>query len=119
VSSLTADIGKAPTVGYIWTNEAVGYSIKYAYRMPATDGSERLMLITDRRLGGYTTSWKPNAASTGPEYDFSIVEIRLNAKGLGEGKSSLTTKVMFDSDAKTLAIENYAMTPSVLTNVKR
>jgi hypothetical protein len=107
-------------VGYIWTNEAVGYSLKYAYRMPSTDGGERIVLVTDRRLGGYTSSWNPKTpAANLPTYDFSVVEIKLNSKGLGEGKSSLTTKVMFDADAKTLALENYAATPSVLQNVKR
>jgi hypothetical protein len=117
---LTAAIGKAPTVGYIWTNEAVGYSLKYAYRMPASDGGERVVLVTDRRLGGYTTSWNPKTpAANVPSYDFSIVELRLSSKGPGEGKSSLTTKVMFDADAKTLALENYAAATSVLQNVKR
>src|SRR5262249_35924377 len=30
ISTLTTALGKAPTVGYFWTNEVVGYSIKYA-----------------------------------------------------------------------------------------
>ena len=30
IAALTAAIGRAPTLGYIWTNEITGYSIKYA-----------------------------------------------------------------------------------------
>jgi hypothetical protein len=117
---LTAAIGKAPTVGYIWTNEAVGYSVKYAYRIPSSDGGERVVLVTDRRLGGYTSSWNPKTPASGlPNYDFSIVELRLGSKGPGEGKASLNTKVTFDADAKTLGLENSAAAASVLQNVKR
>jgi hypothetical protein len=119
IASLTAAIGKAPTLGYIWTNEVVGYSIKYAYHAPSPDGGERIILATDRRLGGYTPSWKLVAASTPTDYEFTVIEIRLDAKGLGEGKTSLTTKVIADNDAKTIALENYPATASMLQSVKR
>ena len=58
---MTAAIGRGPTLGYIWTNEVTGYSIKYAYHAPLPDGGERIILATDRRLGAYTTGWKPVA----------------------------------------------------------
>ena len=61
---MTDAIGKAPAVGYIWTNEVVGYSIKYAFRMPFSDGGERIILVTDRRLGEFTNSWKPTGSVT-------------------------------------------------------
>jgi hypothetical protein len=119
IASLTAAIGKAATLGYIWTNEVVGYSIKYAYRTPLPNGGERIILATDRRLGGYTSSWKPVAASTPTGYEFTVVEIRLDSKGLGEGKTSLTAKVVVDNDAKTIALDNYAATPPMLQSVKK
>jgi len=50
-SSLAAAIQKAPTAGILWTSENVGYSIKYAYRVPQPDGGERIILATDRRVG--------------------------------------------------------------------
>ena len=34
-AALTQAIGRAPTIGYIWTNDVTGYSIKYAYRAAA------------------------------------------------------------------------------------
>jgi hypothetical protein len=119
IVALTAAIGKAPTVGYIWTNEVVGYSIKYAYRASLPDGGERIILATDRRLGAYTTAWKPVASATPTDYDFSVIEMRLDSKGLGEGKTSLTTKVILENEAKTVALDNYAATPAILKNVKR
>jgi hypothetical protein len=126
---LTAAIGKEPTLGYIWTNEVTGYSIKYAYHASLPDGGERIILATDRRLGTYTTGWRPVPA--GPpaadarampaltDYEFTVIEIRLDARGLGEGKTSLTTKVIADNEAKTVALDNYAATPALFENVTR
>ena len=52
-------ISRAPTLGYIWTNDVTGYSIKYAYHASMPDGSERIILATDRRLGAYSPAWQP------------------------------------------------------------
>jgi hypothetical protein len=119
VAALTAAIGRAPTIGYFWTNDITGYSIKYAYHAALPDGGERIILATDRRLGAYTTAWKPVAATPVTDYEFTLFEIRLDSKGLGEGKTSLTTKVILDSEAGTLALDGYAATPAMLRNVKR
>jgi hypothetical protein len=118
IAALTAAIGSAPTVGYIWTNDITGYSIKYAYRASTPDGGERIILATDRRLGAYTGAWTPVAPAV-TDYEFTLVEMRLDAKGLGEGKTSLTTKVILDNEAKTVALEDYGATPAILQNVKR
>jgi hypothetical protein len=119
IANLTAAIVKAPTLGYVWTNEVVGYAIKYAYRIPSPNGGERVIIATDRRLGGYTTAWKPATAAAPSDYEFTLIEIRLDSKGLGEGKTSLTAKVMSDSETKTLALDNYAAAPPMLQNIKR
>jgi hypothetical protein len=119
IVTLTAAIDKAPTVGYIWTNEVVGYSIKYAYHASLPDGGERIILATNRRLGANTTAWKPAPPSTPTDYEFTLIEMRLDSKGLGEGKTSLTTKVIVDNEARTVALDNYGATPAILRNVKR
>jgi hypothetical protein len=119
IAELTAALGKAPTVGYLWTNETVGYSIKYAFRSSSPDGSERIILATDRRLGAGTAGWKLPAQETQTEYEFTFIELRLDSKGLGEGKASLTSKVILDKPANTLALDNYAATPTILQSVKR
>jgi hypothetical protein len=119
IASLTAAIGRLPTIGYVWTNEVTGYSIKYAYHVSLPDGGERIILGTDRRLGGSSPSWKLPAASTPTDYEFTIVEIRLAPKGSGEGKASLTTRVMVDNEAKTIALENYSAAAPLLQNLTK
>ena len=78
-----------------------------------------LPLISIARLGTHTAGWQP--AVTGPltDYEFTIIEIRLDGKGVGEGRTSLTTKVVVDADAKTVALESYQAAPAILRNVKR
>ena len=117
IEALTTAITKAPTIGYIWTDEVTGYSIKYAFRLPLPAGGERVVLATSRVLGGGSIQWKPTEPAT--DYEFTVIELRLNAKGLGEGKTSLTSKVIVDNDARTLAIENYTAAPVILQNVKK
>ncbi len=118
IAALTAAIGRAPTVGYIWTTDVTGYSIKYAYHAASPDG-ERIVLATDRRLGVYSPAWKPVSASPLTDYEFTLVEIRLDATGAGEGKTSLTTRVVADDAARTLALSDYAAAPAILARVKR
>ena len=119
MAALTAAIGRAPTVGYIWTNEVTGYAIKYAHHASLPDGSERVILATDRRLGAHSTAWRPVAPSAVTDYEFTFIEIRLDSKGLGEGKTSLTTKVIVDNEARTIALDDYAAAPAILQHVKR
>jgi hypothetical protein len=118
-ASLGTSLKKAPSVGMLWTSETVGYSIRYAYRLTQPDGVERIILATDRRLGAWNNSWKPIGGSAVIDYPFSIIEIRLNGTGLGEGKASLTTPISVDSSANAIALDNYASSPVLLKAVKK
>lgn len=119
IAAFTAALGRAPTLGYVWTNDVTGYSIKYAYRTALPGGGERIILATNRRLGADTAAWRPVGAAEVTDYEFTLFEIRLDPKGVGEGKASLVTKVAIDSEAKTVALEDYASAPAILRNVKR
>src|SRR5947207_5876705 len=80
-------LSKQPTLGYIWTSESAGYSVRYAVRMSMPDGSERIIIATDKRLGSWNPQlWKPVGSATANPYDFTVIELRLNRKrGTGEG----------------------------------
>jgi hypothetical protein len=116
---LKTALDKTPTVGYLWSSEVAGYSLRYAVRLPEQDGGERILLVTDRRLGAANDLWKPVGPGTPTNYEFSLVELHVNSKGEGEGKISLTGKVAADTAAKAIALENYGALPVVLKNVKR
>lgn len=108
------------TVGYLWTSASAGYSIRYAYKVTAADGSSRIILLTDRKLGAWSPdAWKPTAAATADDRPFSVIELRVNRAGTGEGKTSLTTKTVFDPASKSIALENYATQPVILRGVAK
>ena len=117
--SLAAALAGGPTVGHLWSAEVAGYSLRSAVRLAEPDGRERILLITDRRLGAWNDLWKPVGEETAANYQFSVIELRVNSKGEGEGKISLAGKVAVDAAAKTIALENYAALPVVLKNVRR
>jgi hypothetical protein len=110
---LSAAIKAAPTLGYIWTPGVTGYSIKYAWRSPAIEDSERIVLVTDRRLDSHAPDWAP-ASSAAADADFTVIEMRIDRQGVGEGKTSLTSSVAIDTEAKTLALDRYAAAPALL-----
>jgi hypothetical protein len=118
-SALAATLQAARTVGYLWSSESAGYSLRYAYRMPQPDGGERIIFATDRRLGAWNDLWKPTGGATPTPYEFTVIEVRLSPKGVGEGKTSLTGKVTIDASAKTIALDSYSALPVVFKDVKR
>ena len=140
-SLLKEALDKQPTQGILWTSDTAGYAIRYAYQTKQADGSQRIILITDRKVGAYNNAWKPMAAAgtaakaapaapaaaptTGDakedpkDYSFSLIELRVPATGLGQGKLSLDNPISVDGTAKTLAIENYGTLPVVLKGVKK
>lgn len=117
-AALAAALQGAPTVGYLWSSEVAGYAIRYAGKTAGPDGSERILLITDRRLGAITGLWQPAAPTPPSAYDFSVIELRVGSKGEGEGKISITGQVVPDSAAGIVALADYAALPVVLTKMK-
>jgi hypothetical protein len=63
---------------------------------PAAAGRERIVLVTERRLGAHAPDWTPSPAVT-TDAEFTVVELRVDARGVGEGKASLTTNVGLDA----------------------
>jgi hypothetical protein len=123
MARLAAAIKAAPTCGYIWTGGVTGYSIKDAWRAPLDDGGERIVLVTDRRLGPHASpsalpADRPAAPIAAPESaaerDFTVIEMRLDDKRIGEGKASLDANVIVDAAAKTLALDGYGSAPTLL-----
>jgi hypothetical protein len=113
---LATALNAAPTVGYLWSREVAGYAIRYAARIANPDGSERVVILTNRRLGAVNDLWQPSGGDSLP-YDFSLIELRLNSHGTGEGKTSLTGKVVPDAALKMVALENYDGLPVVFSAV--
>ena len=117
-SGVGVALEKAPAAGYVWDSGSLGYSVRYAQKVTLPDGGERIIVVTDRPLGSWgREAWKATGQTPTPGYPFTVVELRLNKQGHGEGKMSLAAKVT--ADAKTITLENYAAAPVLINNVKR
>ena len=119
-TALQGLLQRAATLGYIWTSETAGYPLRYAYRITMGDGGERIVLAIDRQLGSYEPErWKLSGSAERNDYAFTILELRISRTGIGEGKSSLNSKVIVDKTDKTLGIDNYASIPVLLQGVRK
>jgi hypothetical protein len=104
-----------PRAGYIKTPDSIGWDLHFARKVPMPDGGERVVLVTDRRIGFWEAANRPRSI----DYPFTVIELRLNRDGEGEGKMSIATKIIADRENNIVTLENYDIQPLLLTNIKR
>jgi hypothetical protein len=103
-----------PRVGYIRTPNSLGYDLQYAYRFANSDGTSRIVIGTDRRINFWEARNQPRSI----DYPFTIIEMRLDAKGEGEGRMAAGTKISRSKDGKTIELETYGISPVALNEIK-
>jgi hypothetical protein len=104
-----------PRVGYFRAPGNLGWDIHFARKVRLPDGGERVVLVTDRKIGFWEASRQPRSI----DYPFTVIELRLNGDGEGEGKLSLATKIIPDKENNIVTLENYDIQPVLLTTVRR
>jgi hypothetical protein len=112
-SALLKELQKQPPVGSIRAPGSLAYDLRYARELPGADGGRRIILATDRPIGFAEAS---NSSRT-LDYPFTLIELRLDKDGKGEGKMSIATKLTLNDN--TLVIEDYADRPVMLTEVRK
>jgi hypothetical protein len=93
---------------------SLGLDIHYAWQTPLPEGGRRIVLATDRYIGFQEARNQPRSI----DYPFSLIEIRTDKDGKGQGKMAVATKIDFDKDKKVVQIENYGSEPVRLNEVK-
>ena len=104
-----------PRMGYFRAPGNLGWDIHFARKVPLPDGGERVVLVTDRRINFWEAAARPRSI----DYPFTVIELRLNRDGEGEGKMSVATKIIPDKQNNIVTLENYDIQPVLLTNVHR
>jgi hypothetical protein len=104
-----------PRMGYFRVPGELGIDIHFARKVPSPDGGERVVLVTDRRIGFWEAANRPRTI----DYPFTVIELRLNGDGEGEGKMSLATKIVAETSHNIVTLENYDTQPVMLKNVRR
>jgi hypothetical protein len=104
-----------PRMGYFRAPGNLGWDVHFARKVPLPDGGERVVLVTDRRINFWEAANRPRSI----DYPFTVIELRLNRDGEGEGKMSIATKIIPDKENNIVTLENYDIQPVLLTNVRR
>jgi hypothetical protein len=111
------DCGVIRVPGYMGkdpNNIRMGWRLRYTRQVPTDEGGRRVIILTDR----YVSMWEARNNPRTMDYPFTLIEIRLDKDGKGEGKASIATKISFDKDKNQLELENYSSEPVRLNNVK-
>ena len=103
-----------PRAGFVRSSTSLGWDLQFARETQLPDGSHRIVLGSDRPMSFWELSNQPRSA----QYEFMLVEIHLDKDGKGQGTLAPAAMVNYDSDTKTLEIENYSTQPVRLTQVE-
>jgi hypothetical protein len=88
-------------------NLRLGHELRYTWQTKQADGSRRIVVITDRYIGFQEARNQPRSV----DYPFTLIEMRVNKEGKGEGKMAVATKITFDKQKKQVELENYSSEP--------
>jgi hypothetical protein len=114
-NALLEALQDAPRVGYIRNNNSLRWDLHFASRVRGEDGGDRIIIATDRPMSFSETWNQPRSV----DYPFTIIELRVNDAGEGDGTLSLATKVIPDKENNIVTLENYDTQRIRLQQVKR
>jgi hypothetical protein len=112
--SLLKALQRTEPVGNLSTTGSLGWDIHYAHQVALPGGARRIVFATDRpmsfaeRVGGARSR----------DYEYLLGEVRVGPDGKGQGKLVPRANVTYDSEGRTLTIENYDSQPVRLSNVR-
>ena len=121
--ALLRELQKAPVKGRFRIPSAkppdphhlgLGLDLRYAWQTALPDGGRRIVLATDRYIGFQEARNQPRTM----DYPFTLMEIRVDKDGRGEGKMAVATKIDFDKKNKQIELENYGTEPVRLNNLQ-
>ncbi len=103
-------------VGYLRWPGGLEYSVRYARRVERPDKGADVVLLVERPLWVW---WDTAAKVPSPAEDrFSVVQVRLNADGSGEGRVAPAASIKTDTQLGVL-VADYASRPVLLNDVRR
>ena len=102
-----------PRTGYIRGPNTVGWDLYFARQFVNEDGSRRVILATNRRMGFGELS----RGDRSTDYEFTLIEMRFPPNGKGQGKWAPAVKISYNKDTRTVELENYAQEPIRLNEI--
>jgi hypothetical protein len=110
---LLAALQKAPKIGIFRIPGNLAWEIRYAFHYMGRDNRKRIYLITDRNVSFAEATARPRSM----DYPFTVIELRVDDSGFGEGQVMVAAAIGFDRG--NLSIEEFLDRPIKLTKVRR
>jgi hypothetical protein len=89
-------------------------NIQFAHEIKSQNGRQ-VVIATDQHLG----FGEPRSLARTPhDQEFTLIDIRFGADGIGVGKIASESKVAYNRDKKTLELADFGKLPERLTGVK-
>ena len=110
---LLSQLTKMPPVGYIRRTGSLSWDLYYARQRQLGNGSRQIVLATNRPIRFREVV----SGRRSRDYQLTVVELRTDASGKGEGKLVPKARVTWDRDARAIQIENYDALPVELLSV--
>ena len=110
VSTTLRKLGKA---GYLFLMGEQGWPIRYARQIETGDGKQ-IVLGLDRPV----TFSEVYSGSQAQDFDVSVIVLKLDASGNGEGVASVGTELTWNQSKDQLEITNFSSQPVKLTSVR-
>lgn len=102
-------------VGYIRAPQTLGWDLRFARQIEGEDGGRQVIIVTDRPINFQ----EARASARTMDYPFTVIDMRLDKDGNGEGKASVATKITLNKKTNTVELENWGTQPVMLTKISK
>jgi hypothetical protein len=103
----------AGVVGYLQWPGGLEHSVRYARQTTRADGGVDIVMVVERPLW----LWWDSTAKWAADQQFSVVQMRLDRNGTGEGR--IATGAGFERDSHNGLVISDTTKPALLTDVRR
>jgi hypothetical protein len=113
--ALLEAVRDSKSVGSINTPGNLAYDLRWAQYEEVGDGIYRIVLMTDRPISMWEAVNRPRSF----DYPFTLIELRVNKDGKGEGKLNIATRIDISRTGRMIHLENYDSQPIHLNQLER
>lgn len=104
-----------PNIGYITTPTSRGTSLHFAEARQTAGGGRQILAATERPMHEDT---QRSRFRRGDDYPFTIVDIRIDSSGSGEGTLHYSASLGHNGKTGAIEVKDYAIEPVRLTSVR-
>ncbi len=112
--ALSRAIRDQESIGWLQPRGQRSYRLRYSRQYVAEDGSRTIILATDRPVA----MREATGGTQSMDFSITLVVMKLDAEGNGEGQLSLGNEILFNEQTNKLEITNIGNQPLRMGNIR-